>query len=132
MAGRVTKGGALLPAVPSKVSVRTDIRAAWLTCSALRCHMPVSAGMPAAVAAAMHWLRNELLPQLPQWAQRLLKASYTALPVGTTLVLQSVLAASLAIVAALLLRPKVLRAGLKVRHSYCCVLPIFPCLRARS
>lgn len=70
-------------------------------------------GLAAAAAAAVYWLRHTVLPKLPPWLARLARASYAALPVGTSLVLQLVLGGLVATLAGLLLRPKVLRAGAK-------------------
>eukprot|EP01048_Picozoa_sp_COSAG05_P009467 COSAG05_NODE_780_length_7383_cov_123.317408_1_plen_541_part_00 len=50
---------------------------------------------------------------LPPWARSVLQTSYAALPAGTGLLLRAVFGALVAVLAALLLRPSVLRAGVK-------------------
>ena len=72
-------------------------------------------GLAAALAAASAYLRAQLPPEV----MRLVSAGYSALPAGTSTVLSTTFAGLVATLAVLLLRPGVLRAG--VRN----VLPFF-------
>ena len=60
-----------------------------------------------------------LTAALPTWARQVLRSSYAALPAGTGLLLRTIFSGLVAVLAALLLRPSVLRAGIKN------VLPFF-------
>lgn len=74
--------------------------------------MPEAAAWATALAAAGAYLRRQLLVYAPE-AHQLLGVAYAALPRGTVQVLTAIFSGLVATLAALLLRPRVLRAGFR-------------------